>query len=307
MKKSFKILSIILLTMIIISGCGKKDEVGVTKNKDKIKVVVTFNPLREFVDYIGKDKVDVEVIIPEGTEPHDFEPKAKDIIKLNQGDIFIYNGFGMEGWVDKTLKSVENEKTLIVDSSQSCEPIKIDENDHNHNHNDNHSLYDPHIWLGLSTAKKQGWNIKEALIKVDKTNKDFYEENYKEFEKEIDILLNDYKDKFKNIKNKSFVTGHSAFAYFCRDFGLEQRSVEGVFAEGEPSSKKMKELIDYCKDNNIKTIFLEENVSPKVSETLAKEVGAKVKIIDTIEYKKEGKKYLEIMKESIEEVYNSLK
>lgn len=308
MKKNFKIFSIILLTMIIISGCGKKDESLIDKNKDKIKVVVTFNPLKEFVEYIGKDKVDVDVIIPNGTEPHDFEPKAKDIIKLNQGNIFVYNGLGMESWVEKTLKSVENEETLIVDSSKGCDPIKIDGDDNKKNGRDNgETVYDPHIWLGLSTAKKQALNIKEALIKVDKNNKSFYEKNYNEFEKKIDILFNDYKDKFKALKNKNFVTAHSAFAYFCRDFGLEQRSVEGVFAEGEPGSKKMKELIDYCKANNIKTIFSEENISPKVSQALAKEVGAKVEIIDTIELKKDNKKYLEIMIENIEKVYNSLK
>lgn len=308
MKKSFEIFSIILLTIIIISGCGKKDESVVDKNKDKIKVVVTFNPLKEFVEYIGKDKVDVDVIIPNGTEPHDFEPKAKDIIKLNQGNIFIYNGLGMENWVEKTLKSVENEETLIVDSSKGCDPIKIDGDNNQKNGSDNgETVSDPHIWLGLSTAKKQAFNIKEALIKVDKSNKSFYEKNYNEFEKKIDILFNDYKDKFKTLRNKKFVTGHSAFAYFCRDFGLEQRSVEGVFAEGEPGSKKMKELIDYCKSNNIKTIFSEENISPKVSQTLAKEVGAKVKVIDTIEFKKDNKKYLEIMIENIEKVYNSLK
>lgn len=307
MKKRFKLFFVIILAIFMISGCGKKSEVEVDKNKDKIKVIVTFNPLREFVDYIGKDKVYIEVVIPEGTEPHDFEPRAKDIIKLNEGDIFIYNGFKMEGWVDKVLQSIENKKTLIVDSSKGCEPIKIKENDHIHSNDDNDSMYDPHIWLGLSTAKKQAWNIKEALTKADEVNKDFYEKNYKEFEKEMDVLLNEYKDKFKKVESKSFVTGHSAFAYLCRDFGLEQKSVEGVFAEGEPSSKKMKELIYYCKENNIKTIFSEENVSPKVSETLAKEVGAQVKVIDTIEYKKGDKRYLQIMRESIEEVYNSLK
>ncbi|MBE6065843.1 metal ABC transporter substrate-binding protein [Clostridium cochlearium] len=306
MKKFLKLFLIISLSIIIISGCGKKDEVGISNNKDKIKVVVTFNPLREFVDYIGKDKVDVNVIIPEGTEPHDFEPKAKDIMKLNEGDLFIYNGFGMEGWVDKTLKSIENNKMLIVDSSKGCEPINIEEDNHDHGNSHGNSN-DPHIWLGLTTAKRQAFNIKEALIKLDESNKEFYEENYKEFEKEIDNLLNSYKNKFEQLDNKSFVTGHSAFSYFCRDFGLEQRSVEGVFAEGEPSSKKLKELVDYCKSKNIKTIFLEENVSPKVSETLAKEVGAEVKVIDTIEYKKEDKKYLEIMKENIDKVYNSLK
>ena len=159
----------------------------------------------------------------------------------------------------------------------------------------------------MSGAKIEAKNIKDALVKADPSNKDYYEKNYSEFASKLDVMINDYKEKFNEAPNKNFVTGHAAFAYFCRDFNLQQNSVENVFAEGEPTPKRMQDLIDYCKQNNVKTIFMEEMASPKVSETLAKEVNAKVEKIYTGESEEDGKDYIQSMKENLDKVYESLK
>ena len=264
------------------------------QNNQKIDVVVSFNPLKEFAEAVGKDKIEVKVIVPEGTEPHDFEPKPRDMEIINKAKVFVYNGLGMESWVEKTLGALDNKNLNIVEASKGAELIK-DKN------------YDPHTWLSLREAKTEARNIKDALVKVDTANKDYYEKNYEDFSKKLDDLYNDYKKKFDTVTNKNFVTGHAAFAYLCRDFGLEQKSVEDMFAEGEPTPQKMKELVDFSKQNNIKTIFMEELASPKVSETLAKEVGAKVEKIYTIESKEDDKDYLQSMKDNLEKIYNSLK
>ncbi|WP_315121374.1 metal ABC transporter solute-binding protein, Zn/Mn family [uncultured Clostridium sp.] len=299
------ILVVIAIFLFTLSGCDSKKVSNGDKDKSKVNVIVTFNPMREITEYIGGDKVNIEVVVPEGGEAHDFELKAKDIMNINQGDVFLYNGFNMEHWVDKLLETIDKD-TVIVEASQGVDPIIVsEEEEDNHDHNHDGS-YDPHTWLGLSTAIVQAKNIKDALIKVDGDNKNYYEENFNKFNKEVSELLNEYKTKFQSVKNKNFVTGHEAFGYFCRDFGLEQRSVEGVFAEGEPTPKKMKELVDYCKQNGIKTIFVEENISTKVSETLAKEVGAGVKVIYTLENRGE-KRYIDAMRENLKEVYDNLK
>ncbi|MPN11234.1 High-affinity zinc uptake system binding-protein ZnuA [bioreactor metagenome] len=192
-----------------------------------------------------------------------------------------------------------------MESSKNVKAIEVEE--HESEEDQEHGDYDPHTWLGLTSAKVQAKNITDALIKIDEKNKDFYEKNYKQFEGELDKLLNEYQPKFQALKNKNFVTGHAAFAYFCRDFGLKQNSVEGVFAEGEPTPKKLKTLTDYCKENKVKTIFVEDMVSPKVSETLAKEVGADIKTIYTVESSEDNKSYIQSMESNIKEVYESLK
>jgi zinc transport system substrate-binding protein len=306
--KKLWIAIITLITALSLIGCTNKStnpstEVIKNNSDSKIQVLVSFNPLKEFVSAIGKDKVIVSSIIPEGTEPHDFELKAKDLTELSKANIFIYNGLGMEPWVEKSLQSINNKNLVVVDASTNANIIKnIGEKEI-----EEHGQNDPHIWLSLKEAKVEAKNIMDALIKIDMNNKDYYEKNYADFSNELDGLFNEYKPKFDSLANKNFVTGHAAFAYLCRDFGLEQSSVEDVFAEGEPTAKKMKELIDYCNNNKIKTIFMEELASPKVSETLAKEVTAKVEKIYTIESNELNKNYIDTMKENLEKIYNSLK
>lgn len=310
MIKKMGLLVITLFLILSLTACGNKGGDASAKDKNtfesndkKIKVMTSFNALSQFAKAVGKDKVDVQVVVPNGTEPHDFEPKPKDLANLSKAQIFIYNGLGMEGWVEKSLNAVNNKDLVVVEASKGCNPIKNTDEDSIKEH----GQYDPHTWISLSMAKIESKNIEEALIKVDPSNKDYYEKNYNEFASKLDAMLNEYKQKFSGVKNKNFVTGHAAFAYFCRDFNLNQNSVENVFAEGEPTPKRMQELIDYCKKNNVKTIFMEDMASPKVSETLAKEVNAKVEKIYTTESQEDGKDYLQSMKENLEKVYESLK
>ncbi len=306
-----KIISILMLmcSLVTFSACGNASVSSNNKAADKkesqgkIQVVVSFNAMREFVEAVGKDKVEVKTVIPNGTEPHEYEPKAKDLEDLNKAKVFVYNGLRMESWVDKSLKVINNKQLVVVEASKGFESIKNTDEGEIKEHGQN----DPHVWVSLKGAEFEAKNIKEALVKVDPSNKDYYEKNYKDFSTQLNSLYNDYKKKFDTVTNKNFVTGHAAFAYLCRDFGLKQNSVEDVFAEGEPTTKKMEELINYCKQNKIKTIFVEDMVSPKVSDTLAKEVGAKVEKIYTIESKEDNKDYIQSMKSNLELIYNSLK
>jgi zinc transport system substrate-binding protein len=268
----------------------------------QVKVVVSFNAMREFTEAVGGNLVEIKTIIPDGVEPHDYEPKASDMINLNNSRIFIFNGYGMETWVGKSLKALNNKNLVAVEAAKGFAPIKNTDPDAIKEH----GQYDPHVWLSLKGAENASKNIKEALISADPVNKSKYEKNYNVFIGQLESLFNEYKKKFDSIRNRNFVTGHAAFAYLSRDFGLNQNSIEDVFAEGEPSAKKMAELIDYCKKNGIKTVFVEDLVSPKISETLAKEVGAKAVQIYTVESKEEGMNYIQCMKANLEMIYQSM-
>lgn len=310
MFKKYNICKIVLCSflisslMFVFTGCNSKStETANTTSQSKIKVVVSFNAMKEFASAIGKDKIAITTIIPNGTEPHDFEPTTESLKDLSSASIFIYNGLGMESWTDKVLKSIDNKNLVVVNASKGSNPIKnIDAEEIKE-----HGEYDPHLWISLKGAEVESKNIKDALVKIDPSNKEFYEKNYSEFSKQLNSLYNEYTKKFKTVKNKNFVTGHAAFAYLCRDYDLNQNSVENVFAEGEPSTKKLKELVDYCKQNKITTIFMEDMVSTKVSTTLANEIGAKVEKIYTLESKEDNKDYIESMKNNLETIYTSLK
>lgn len=302
MIKKFLSTALIFSIIFIFASCSKSADRGDSstvnnaKKEDKISVVVSFNPLREFAEAVGKDKISIKVMVPEGAEPHDFEPKPKDMESLSRAKVFIYNGLGMESWVESTLEAIDSDSIEIVEASKGASLIK-----------DISGEYDPHIWLSLKEAKNSAKNIKESLSKADASNKDFYEKNYNEFASQLDDLYEEYSRKFESLSDKNFVTGHAAFAYLCRDFNLKQSSVEDVFAEGEPTPKKMTDLVNFSRKNNIKVIFMEKLASPKVSETLAKEVGASVEKIYTIESREDNKNYLESMKDNLEKIYNSLK
>ncbi len=268
------ICTILTFTALTFVACDtKKVENDNASAQSKIKVVVTFNAMREFAAAVGKDKVDIVTIIPDGTEPHDFEPKTKDLESLNNAKVFVYNGFGMEAWVDKALGAVDNKSLVAVESSKGSDAIENTDA----GELEEHGQYDPHLWISLKGAENEAKNIKDALVKVDSSNKDYYEKNYNDFATQLDTIYDEYNKKFQTVINKSFVTGHAAFAYLCRDFGLEQNSVEDM-------------------------------VRTKVSETLAKEVGAKVEKIHTIESADDDDKdYIQCMKENLDMIYNSLK
>ena len=223
-----------------------------------------------------------------------------DLAKLSKADVFVYSGFGMESWADKAIASANNDKLIAVEASKGIEPIKNDEE------NSEHNAYDPHTWLSLKNAQIEVENIKNALVEADPENKDFYEKNYEEYKTQLNNLYNEYNDKFQQAPRKNFVTGHLSFAYLCRDFNLAQNSVEDTFAEGEPTPQKLTKLVDYCKQNKVKTIFAEEMASPEVSKTLANEIGAKVETIYTMENPEDNLSYLERMKSNLEKIDRSL-
>ena len=274
-----------------------------TPEESKINVSVTFDAMQEFVSAVGKDKVEISTIIPDGMEPHDFEPKAQDLARLSTAKVFVYSGLGMEAWAEEAIKAANNAELITVEASKGADAIENTEPEEI----EEHGQYDPHIWLSLKGAELEVKNIKDALVQADPSNKDYYETNCNDYISQLESLFNEYNEKFQSVEKKSFVTGHAAFGYLCRDFGLEQNSVEDTFAEGEPSAQQLTELVEYCKENKVTTIFAEEMASPDVSQTLANEVGAKVETIYTVESNEDDLTYLERITDNLSKIYDSLK
>ncbi|MEL4106294.1 metal ABC transporter substrate-binding protein [Oscillospiraceae bacterium WX1] len=303
MVKKLLALMVGLAVILGASSCNVGQPKGQTADDGKIKVVVTFDVLQHLVKAVGGDKVAVSVIVPDGTEVHDFEPKAKDLAALSEADVFVYNGLGLESWVDEALASSDNSGLIVVNASEGAEPIVLT----NAAEISEHGQYDPHLWLSLKGAQVEVRNIQNALIKASPENKALFEQNGADFTAQLEGLYAEYATKFQTVSTKDFVTGHAAFGYLCRDFGLTQNSVEDVFAEGEPTAQKLAALITYCREHNVKTIFAEQMASPAVSQTLANEVGAQVKTIYTLESSEDGQSYLQRMTANLASIYDSLK
>lgn len=286
---------------VLTAGCSQRQEFAA--DESRLKVVVSFNAIKEFVQAVGKDRVAIITLIPDGTESHDFQPTTRDMQALHNANLFIYNGAGMEGWTEIAIKAASNKNLQVLEASKGVELIALDDPAEIKEH----GTYDPHTWLSLVNAQIEVQNIADALAAADKTNAAFYQQNAATYKKELQTLLAKYQGRFHKLPAKHFVTGHAAFAYLCRDLGLEQSSVEDVFASGEPSAKSLSELADFCKANNVKTIFVEAAVSPKTSQTLAREVGAKTQPIHTLESSEGTLTYLDRMEENLDAIYQGLK
>ncbi|MGP1599553.1 MAG: metal ABC transporter solute-binding protein, Zn/Mn family [Dialister pneumosintes] len=286
---------------LAFSGCGSQTPAK-QDTTEKIKVVASFDAMKEITQAIGGNKVDVTTIIPEGIEPHDYELKTSDVQKLQEAKLFVYNGLGMEAWADKAIQTASADNLMSVALAEHVQPIELTDPEEI----EEHGAYDPHAWLGLTSAKEEASAVKDALIKISPEDKEYFEKNYMAFADEIDKMQEEYMKKVANATRKEIVTGHAAFGYLCRDLGISQESVEDVFASGEPSAQKLAALTDFCKAHNVKVIFTEDLVSPAVSETLAKEAGAKAEAIHTIESAEDGMTYLARMKDNLNKIAEAL-
>ena len=287
--------------LLLAAGCGapkaEKPDGG------KLAVVASFYAMKEITQAIGGDKVDVRTMIPEGTEPHEFQPTTRSMKDLSRARVLVIQGLGMEPWAEEMVKAAENKDLVQVVAAQQVQPIQNEEKEEIREH----GQYDPHAWLSPSCAQLEARAIADGLANADPANRAYYEANADKFIARLQTLEDKYKEKFRQVHRKDFVTGHAAFAYVCRDFGLEQSSVEGVFASGEPNARQLAALVEFCRERGVKTIFTEAAVSPKTSQSLAREVGAKVVPIHTLEGSEGEGDYLQQMEENLERIYESLK
>lgn len=246
-EKNEKKIWMILVCIISMSFCmaGCTGNTSKKKSNGKIRITTSFYTMYDFAKKIGGDKVEVINLVPAGTEPHDWEPSTKDLIEMEKSDIFIYNGAGMEQWVDDVLESLDTEELTSVEASKGIKLLK-DQDAHEHDHEHN-SENDPHVWLDPQNAKYEMNKIKKALIKVDAENKDYYEANYKRYAKECDKLDTLYKEETSKLTKKELVVAHEAFGYLCHAYGLEQMGIEGLSADDEPDPKQMSEVIRFGK------------------------------------------------------------
>lgn len=267
--------SILLLSILfVVAGCGNKQE---TAKTDKLQVVTTFYPMYDFTKNVVGDNGEVSVLMKAGTEPHDYEPSAKDIAKIADSDVFVYNSEEMETWVGSVLKNIDTKKTVVIDASKEIKLLEgsheEEDEDHDHDHEGHSHAHDPHVWLDPVLAKEEVNAIKEGLIQADKTNKASYEKNAKTYSDKLDALNEKFEAGLKDAKNRTFVTQHAAFAYLAARYDLKQVAISGISPDQEPSPAKLAELNDFVKENNIKVIYFEETASPKIAKTLAKETG----------------------------------
>jgi zinc transport system substrate-binding protein len=292
-----KKLTILLGVLILMFAVVMLFNFGATKktSNGKLQITASFYPMYFFASRIGGDKADVVSITPASAEPHDYEPTTQDLVGIGNSNMLVLNGGALEAWGNK-IKSQLPATVLVVTAGEGLANKQLNEN--------GQTITDPHIWLDPILAKKEVAVIEKGFAKIDPKDSSYFQTNAKKLDGELDMLNIAYSHAFTNCVQKDFITSHAAFGYLGAQYGINQIAISGVSPDEEPSTQKMVEITNLVKAKNIKVIFFESLVSPKLSDTIANETGAKAMVLDPIEglTKDEianGQNYLTIMRQNL--------
>nr|WP_246320076.1 metal ABC transporter substrate-binding protein [Paenibacillus qinlingensis] len=289
------------------TGCAS----NAVSSDGKLDVVTSFYPMYEFTKQVAGEHANVIALIPAGSEPHDWEPSAKDMKKVKEADVFIYNGI-VEGWAEQALQSAANTKRVVVEASKGIELIQGLHEEEEEAEEDGHSHdLDPHVWLSPLLAQHEVEAIAQGLITVDPAHKDDYRNNADLYITKLKALDETFRDTLAKVKHKEFVTQHAAFGYLAKEYGLTQVPIAGLSPEEEPAPDKMADIIQFAKEKQVKTIFFETLVDPKVATTIAKEINAHTDVLNpleglTAEDKKKNLDYISVMTNNLQALKNAL-
>ncbi len=255
--------SIIIIAILILAVflAGYQKEV-VTRNQDKLDVIVSILPQKAFVKAVGGEHVNVKELIPPGGSPATYEPKPSDLVNVEKADIYFRVGYipFEKSHADKFASL--NPNLEIIDTSVNVELRYFGE------------AVDPHVWLSPMQVKKQVDIIAESLSEIDPGNTDEYMKNAEDFKKEMDDLHDELELKFRELKTDKLMVFHPAWGYFTDEYGLEQIAIEH---DGkEPTVKQLQYLIDAAREENIRVIFIQSQFNRAIAESIADELDAVV-------------------------------
>ncbi|MGD9072181.1 MAG: zinc ABC transporter substrate-binding protein [Desulfobacterales bacterium] len=271
------------IILIVFSGTGFTE--------DKISVFVSIAPQKYFVQQIGKELVDVQVMIHPGADPHTYEPKPRQMVAIAKAQLYFAVGIEFE---EVNLKKITatSPNLKIIHTDQGIKKIAMaahhyddpaeehHEGDHDHKDHREHTELDPHIWLSPPLVRQQARTILVALQEADPAHRSVYETNFQKFAASIDHLDAELKTMFAGKTGLRFMVFHPSWGYFAYAYGLKQVPIE---IEGKnPKPLELKELIDHARNEGIKVIFAQPQFSDKSARLVAKEIGGQVVYADPL-------------------------
>jgi zinc transport system substrate-binding protein len=282
MKRSVLLVVLTVMAMAVAgqAGCSRQEH----KASTKLQVVTTLFPLYDFARIISGDLADVTMLLPPGMEPHSFEPKPNDIIRISRAGLFIYTNRSMEPWAEKILKGLDVQKQRVVDAGHDVSYLKATPGEeHGHEGHGSHAadehaaVMDPHIWLDFGNAALMVDTITDGFVAADPANAEYYRTHAAELKGSLTALDQRYRDAFSSCSTRVFLHGgHYTFGYLARRYGLEYRSLSGISSESEPSAARMAAMVRQIRSSGVRYLFAEELLSPRMTETLANEAGVAV-------------------------------
>ena len=276
------------------------------------KVYVSTFALYEAANNVANGAMEIHSIVPLGSDPHMFSPNPTQVANISNAELFVYNGAGFEIWA-KNLTNVLPKTIRILNMSQHVHLHKnnIDEvHSHelngcsSHEHEDHHGTYDPHYWLDIDNMIKMTQTLEADFSKILPAKALQFHQNSTAYIIELKKLQSEYVTQLAQCKKRTIITNHDAFGYLARSNNLKNISVIGLSSDEQPSAQTVAHVIKEIKEHGIKTIFFEEMVNDNVSQTIAKETGAKAVSLQPLENITQDelnghKSYLSVMRDNL--------
>lgn len=328
---------LILLILLLAVGCTRAGQPGpgasTFAGDGRLKVAASIYPVYEFARAVGGDRIDLVLLVPPGTEPHDWEPSVGDIRTLNAADLFLFSGAGFEHWVDQAVASLDNRDLVAIETSEGFTLLDgagdsddlggQDDADGVGDHDDpdgagdsdghdgpddhdghDHGDLDPHVWLDPDGAAHAVDRIAAALSAADPGNATFYGANAAAYKADLAALDQEFSSGLAQCRRRVFFTTHAAFGYLAHRYDLEQRAIMGLSPDAEPTPRALKAVVEEAREHDVRHIFFESLVSDKVARVVADEIGASTLVLNpfeglTPEQVAAGESYLSVMRQNL--------
>jgi zinc transport system substrate-binding protein len=285
--KAFKTLLFILVGVVVfVQLYVVATDTNETKNQERKTVSVSSFTLGEVVRGIAQESVKVVNILPLGVDPHSFEPTPKLMAEIEKSDLVLYNGAGLEPWIDGFAFS-----NRAVDASAyvTLKELHVDEDEHKHeegheHHKEGceHSGVDPHYWLDFKNMQKVALLVKEELTRLEPLNAEMHEKNAAKYIEMLEKLDAAYKQRLSSCKLNVVIINHNALGYLASNYGFEAEALSGLSPEHQPSPKDLTRIFREIKNQNISTIFFENFVSDKAIRAVANDAKVNIEVFQTL-------------------------
>ncbi|MDO5719187.1 MAG: metal ABC transporter substrate-binding protein [Actinomycetaceae bacterium] len=342
MNISKKVIAVAIASAFALAGCSQSGSNSQSSSQDgsKLSVKASFYPLQYLVEEIGGDHVSVDSLTPPGTDAHSLELSPKTVAELSQADAVVYLK-GFQSAVDEAVKEAGPANVLdVTEAAQIVETSEDGHDDHeadehahedheSHDHegeDDNHEHLDdehdhgdeehhhhhdidgdPHFWLDANRMATVATQVGDLLAQADSDNADDYRKRAETVSQQMTDLANDMESGLEQCEKNTFIVSHQAFGYLAHNTGLHQVGVSGLDPEVTPSPERLKAIGEVVKDTGTQVIFTEVNVSPKVMEVLAEDLGIETSVLDPIETLNDPEEnYVSLMKTNLENLRKGL-
>ncbi len=241
--------------------------------------MATVFPLREFAAAVVGERGEATLLLPPGAGVHTWQPRPEDIARLASCDLLLYIGSGLEPWLPDMLRAFPAGRIPTLEAAAGLAIPGPDE-DKERGRDHDHAALDPHVWLDFRLDQRIVDRIAAELARLDPAGGPEFAANAQRLKDRLLKLDAEFEAGLSGCRGKTIVlAGHAAFGYLARRYGLVQTALYGLSPDAQPKPKDLMKAVDFCRSKGIKTIFFESSVPRDLSETLAREIGGRVLLL----------------------------